>query len=172
MRIVLWFFISLGGLLMLVTLIGWLLPKDHVVTRVGHYHQSQGAIWKAITEVDAMPSWREGLKSVQRLADRNGLPTHIEVTTSGTIPFETEEMDPPRKMVTRIADAKLPFGGTWTYEIEPTADGATLRITERGYVTNPLFRFISRFIFGQASTMEGYLKSLAGKFGEEPRIGG
>jgi uncharacterized protein YndB with AHSA1/START domain len=170
MRIVLWLFIGLGGVLMLVTLIGWLLPKDHVVTRIGHYHQSREAVWRAITDVDAMPSWREGLKRVQKLPDRNGLPAHVEVTTSGAIPFETVEMAPPQKLLTRIADAKLPFGGTWTYEIEPTADGATLRITERGYVTNPLFRFFSRFIFGQASTMESYLKSLAKRFGEEPRI--
>jgi hypothetical protein len=74
-------------------------------------------------------------------------------------------------LVTRIADPKLPFGGTWTFEIAPDSDGATLRITERGYVTNPFFRFMSRFVFSQTSTMETYLKSLAKKFGEEPGIG-
>jgi hypothetical protein len=85
--------------------------------------------------------------------------------------METVEMVPPQKLVTRIADPKLPFGGTWAFEIAPTAEGATLRITERGYVTNPFFRFMSRFVFGQTSTMESYLRSLAKKFGEEPQIG-
>lgn len=171
MRIVLWVFLALGGLLLLVTLIGWLLPKDHVATRIGSYRQKPEAIWAAITDVEAMPSWREGLKSVQRLPERNGLPAHIEVTSSGTMPYETTEMIPPQKLVTKIADPKLPFGGTWTYEIASTADGATLRITERGYVTNPFFRFMSRFVFGQTSTIESFLKSLAKKFGEQPRIG-
>jgi hypothetical protein len=121
--------------------------------------------------VEAMPGWREGLKSVERLPDQNGLPAHLEITSSGELPMETLEMTPPQKLVTRIADSNLPFGGTWTFEITPVADGATLRITERGYVTNPFFRFLSRFVFRQTSTIETYLKSLAKKFGEEPRIG-
>ncbi|HEY2546243.1 MAG TPA: hypothetical protein VGI46_09275 [Candidatus Acidoferrum sp.] len=70
-----------------------------------------------------------------------------------------------------LVQTKLPFGGTWTFEISPVASGATLRITERGYVTNPFFRFMSRTVFSQTATMESYLKSLARKFGEEPRIG-
>ena len=171
MKIVLWVFVALAGLLILVTVIGWLLPRDHVATRIGRYHQTPDAIWKAITDVDAMPGWREGLKRVEHLPDSNGLPAHLEVTSNGKIPFETMEMTPPQKLVTRIADPKLPFGGTWTFEIIPAADGATLRITERGYVTNPFFRFMSKFVFGQTSTMESYLKSLAKKFGDEPRIG-
>ena len=171
MRIALWVVLGLVTLVILIALIGWLLPKDHVATRMGRYRQPPEAVWKAITDVDAMPSWRKGLKSVQRLPDRNGLPAYVEVSSSGTLPYETVQMDPPRKLVTRIADPKLPFGGTWTFDITPTNEGATLRITEQGYVTNPVFRFMSRFVFGQTGTMESYLKSLAKKFGEEPRIG-
>lgn len=172
MKIILWLFVILAGMLIVIAAIGWLLPKNHVATRIGHYHQPAKAIWAAITDVEAMPSWREGLQSVTRLPERNGLPAHLEVTSSGKLPMETIEMIPPQRLVTRIADPKLPFGGTWTFEIAPVPDGATLRITERGYVTNPFFRFMSRFVFSQTSTMEVYLNSLAKKFGEEPRIGG
>src|SRR5271168_649489 len=168
MKIVVWVFLGIVGLLILVTVIGWLLPKDHVATRIGRYRQPPEAIWKAITDVDAMPSWREGLKSVERLPDRNSLPAHLEITSSGKLPMETMEMTPPQKLVTRIADPKLPFGGTWTFEIAPVADGATLRITENGYVTNPFFRFVSRFVLGYTGEMEKYLRSLAKKFGEPP----
>jgi hypothetical protein len=171
MKIVLWLFVILAGMLILIAAIGWLLPKNHVATRIGRYHQPAKAIWSAITDVDRMPSWREGLQSVQRLPDRNGMPAHLEITSNGKIPFETIEMTAPQKLVTRIADPKLPFGGTWTFEIALVPDGATLRITERGYATNPFFRFMSKFVFSQTSTMEMYLKSLAKKFGEQPRIG-
>ncbi len=171
MEIAFWVFVAFVGVLIAFTVIGWLLPRDHVATRIGRYRQPPEAIWKAITDVDAMPGWREGLKSVERLTDRNGLPVHVEVTGSGRIPMETIEMIAPQKLVARIADPKLPFGGTWTFEIAPTAEGAALRIRERGYVTNPFFRFMSKFVFSQTSTMEIYLKSLAKKFGEEPRIG-
>jgi|SRR6266436_454209 uncharacterized protein YndB with AHSA1/START domain len=171
MKIILWLFVILAGMLILIAAIGWLLPKNHVATRIGRYYQPAKAVWAAITDVEAMPSWREGLQSVTRLPDHNGLPAHLEVTSSGKLPMETIEMTPPRRLVTRIADPKLPFGGTWTFEIAPAADGATLRITERGYVTNPFFRFMSRFVFSQTSTIEAYLRSLAKKFGEESRIG-
>jgi uncharacterized protein YndB with AHSA1/START domain len=169
-----WILLVLGVLiasLILIMLIGWLLPREHVASREGRYRQPPEAIWKAITDVDAMPSWREGLKGVKRLPDRNGLPAHVEISSMGEIPMETVEMLPPRRMVGCIADPKLPFGGTWTFEITPTPEGANLRITERGWVSNPLFRFLSRFVFGYTGTIESYLKSLAKKFGEPPQIG-
>jgi uncharacterized protein YndB with AHSA1/START domain len=170
MRSVLWIFLGLAAVAIVVLVIGWLLPKDHAAARVGRYHQTPDQIWAAITDVDAMPSWREGLKSVKRLPDRSGLPAHIEYTSAGELSLETVEMAPPRRLVRRIADPKLPFGGTWTYEIESAADGATLRITENGFVTNPLFRFVSRFVMGYTGELEKYLRSLAKKFGEPPQI--
>jgi uncharacterized protein YndB with AHSA1/START domain len=170
MKWILWIFVALAGFLMLITLIGWLLPKDHAASRQGRFRQPAEAVWRVITDVDAMPSWREGLKSVKHLPNKNGLPVHLEVTNMGEISMETVEMTPPRKLVSRIADPKLPFGGTWTFEITPTAEDSTLRITENGFVTNPVFRFLSRFVFGHTGTIESYLKSLAKKFGEPPRI--
>jgi hypothetical protein len=172
MKIVLWFVVGLAGILLLVTLIGWLLPKDHTAKRSQRYRQRPEAIWAAITDIDAMPQWRQGLKGVKRLADKNGLPCWVESTTAGDIALEITESDAPRRMVCKIADPKLPFGGTWTYEIMETDHGTVLRITENGYVTNPLFRFLSRFVFGHAAAIETYLKSLAKKFGEEARSEG
>ncbi len=71
-----------------------------------------------------------------------------------------------RLLVVRIADLDLPFGGTWTYEIAPVAGGSTLTITEDGEIYNPIFRVMSRFVFGYESTMAAYLaaaeKRLAG----------
>ena len=43
----------------------------------------------------------------------------------------------------------------------------TWGITEDGYVNNPLFRFMARFFFGYASTLDSYMKSLGEKFGEQ-----
>ena len=158
------------GITFIIILVGSLLPRDHVATRAARYHQTPESIWKAITDVDAMPSWREGLKAVKHLPDRNGLPAHVEITSSGEIPMETVEMIAPRKLVGRIADPKLPFGGNWSFEITPDAQGSVLRITERGWISNPVFRFLSRFIFGYTGAIETYLKSLARKFGETAQM--
>ena len=55
---------------------------------------------------------------------------------------------PPPERVTRIADESLPFGGSWTYRVVGNEKGCTLTIREDGEVYNPLFRFMSRFVFG------------------------
>jgi len=171
MKWVLWIFIVAAGILVIITLIGWLLPKAHTATREARFHQPADTIWKAITDIDAMPSWRHGLKSIKRLPDQNGMPAWVETSDSGTIPFETVVSQPPSKLVIRIADPKLPFGGTWTYEIASVPGGSSLRIREDGEIHNPVFRFLARFVFGYSGTMDAYLKSLAKKFEEQSQVG-
>ena len=42
-----------------------------------------------------------------------------------------------------------------------------LQITEDGQVHNPIFRFMSRFVFGYTATIDGFLKDLHAKFGDK-----
>jgi hypothetical protein len=160
----------LVGIVAIIWVLGLMLPRDHMATRMGHYQVPPEKVWAALTDIDAMPSWRIGLKSVTRLPDKNGLPVHTENTSAGKMTFETTVMDPPRRLVRGMA-SDLPFGGTWTFDIAPAADGSTLRITENGYVTNPIFRFVARFVIGYTSEMDKYLTGLAQHFGEKPQIG-
>jgi len=171
MKWLLWIIIVLAGFLILITLIGYLLPKEHTVARQAGFHQPPEVVWKTITDIDAMPSWRQGLKSVKHLPDRNGLPAWVEILDSGIIPLETLTLQPPSRLVVRIADPKLPFGGTWTYEITPLPSGSSLRIREDGEIYNPLFRFLARFFFGYSGTIDAYLNSMAKKFGEQSAVG-
>jgi hypothetical protein len=94
-----------------------------------------------------------------------GLTRFREEGTSGPILFEITERTPPRRLVTRIADKSLPFGGRWIYEVVPEGTGSTLRITEEGEVYNPIFRFVSRFIMGHTSTIDGYLTAVQKRLG-------
>lgn len=161
---------ALVGIVAVMWVFGMMLPRDHMATRVGHYQVPPEQVWAALTDIEAMPSWRIGLKSVTRLPDKNGLPVHTENTSAGKMTFETTVMDPPRRLV-RGMRSDLPFGGTWTFDVAPAADGSTLRITENGYVTNPFFRFVSRYVIGYTSEMNKYLTGLAQHFGEKPQIG-
>jgi hypothetical protein len=88
----------------------------------------------------------------------------IEEGRSGKMTFVVESSDPPRRLVTRIADPKLPFGGTWTYDITPSNGGSRLTITEDGEIYNPLFRFVARFILGYDGTIGSYLGALGKMF--------
>jgi hypothetical protein len=80
-------------------------------------------------------------------------------------------MVPPRALVARIADRKLPFGGTWTYETSSAKDGSSLvRITENGEIYSPIFRVAARFVLGDSRTQEEYLQALGAKFGQPVAI--
>ncbi|MCZ6857779.1 MAG: hypothetical protein O7F70_07230, partial [Gemmatimonadetes bacterium] len=74
------------------------------------------------------------------------------------------------RLVMRIADDRLPFGGTWTYEIHEEAGGSRITITEDGEIYSPFFRVMSRFFLGYHGTQESYLTALSERFGETPTI--
>lgn len=63
----------------------------------------------------------------------------------------------------RIADVSLPFAGSWTYDVTPSGSGTRVLITERGEIHNPVFRVLSRFVFGHTATMEQFLRNLGQK---------
>jgi len=70
-----------------------------------------------------------------------------------------------RESWSRIAERNLPYSGTWTFELQPAAQGTELNITEDGEVSNPLFRFVSRFIMGHTATIDAYLRALTARLG-------
>lgn len=146
--------------LALATFIGGRLPRSHRASLEKSFAVPSQAIWAAITDVEAFPSWRAGVTRVERLPDRNGFPVWVEEGRSGKLTLAVERMDPPRILVGRIADPGLPFGGTWTYEVTPEPAGSRLRITEDGEIYNPLFRFMARFGFGYDGTIRSYMTSL------------
>jgi hypothetical protein len=155
--------LCLAGVLLLVILIGALLPRKHVVARSVSLHQPPETVWNLIT---GPPTWRPDIKSYQELPANDSHRMWREVNEHGqAITFVAVESLPPRRLVTRIADPKLPFGGTWTYEIAPTNSGCSLTITENGEVYNPLFRFVSRFLMGHAASIDAYIKTLNAKLG-------
>jgi hypothetical protein len=172
-RAVIFVIVALLVLIVLVVVpIGAFLPQQHIATRAARFHQSPDAIWQVTTDYEKFPAWRKDVLRVEALPGVNGKPAWREFDRhGGSIPFQVMVMVPPRVLVTRIADPKLPFGGTWTYEISSQADGSfLLRITEDGEVYNPIFRFAARFVFGYSRTQEQYLQALGAKFGQSVTI--
>jgi uncharacterized protein YndB with AHSA1/START domain len=143
-----------------VIAIGAMLPVQHVASRSAVLAAPLETVWHLITDVDGFPGWRHDVKRVERRPDREGRPVWVEDTSSGRITLAVDRAEPPRLLVLRIADPDLPFGGTWTYELSSDRGGTVLKITENGEVYNPLFRFLSRFVFGHDGTIKGYLAAL------------
>ncbi|MBI3448813.1 MAG: SRPBCC family protein [Acidobacteria bacterium] len=159
--------VALAILVALVVVTGLALPKRHRAAASARYLRPPAEVFAVVTDFGAGASWRADLKSVERGPDQNGHPVWIEVGRNGRIPIEVVEVAPATKVVTRIADPSLPFSGTWTFELREADGGTALTITEDGEIRNVVFRSLARFVFGYHATMEGYLRALGRRFGEE-----
>ncbi len=163
-----------AGLIVVVSsvfVVGLMLPRDHIAARrLTLKSASPAAVWARIANEAAAPTWRNDVKSVRRLGDRNGHEVWSEEDKSGeTMAFETIEAGEPNLFVRAIADPTM-FGGQWRIEVTAANDGTLVTVTETGWVESALFRFMARFVFGHASTIEKYLGQLASSFGEPAQI--
>jgi uncharacterized protein YndB with AHSA1/START domain len=150
---------ALGGLIIMAIVIGKFLPTAHVATVCEEFPVDAASLWRILTDYEAMPDWRAGLKEVARLED-GAREQWVEKDRRRAIVYETVECRPPHYLVRRIVGNDLPFSGQWKYALEPSGTGAVLRITEEGQVHNAFFRFVSKFIIGHRRTMEGFMRDL------------
>ena len=142
-----WILIIVGGLTLLIAIvaaIGATLPRNHTATRTLRVRRPPQEAWTAITQA----------------------------MSASDVPVDIVESDPPRKLVSKVKETEKMFGGTWTVAIAPVDGGSTLTITEDGWVGNPIFRFVSRFVMGHHATLDGMLTNVAKQFGEEPLLSG
>ncbi|HEY7784671.1 MAG TPA: SRPBCC family protein [Pyrinomonadaceae bacterium] len=158
-------------LIVVVVVIGAFLPEQHVASRTLKTKQQPQAIWDAINDHANEPNWRTDVESVQSLGEREGKPVWQERYKDGNqLSLMTTESKPPNRMVRELVDLDGPFSGRWEIDIQSLPQGSTVKITEVGKVSNPIFRFVSRFVIGHTTQMEKYLTNLAAKFGEQPEF--
>jgi uncharacterized protein YndB with AHSA1/START domain len=167
-----WILVTVGlvaALVLLVVVIGATLPRDHVAAMSARIAASPDAVWRALTDPPGFPSWRHDVRSIEMLPATATGPSWREHSRSGAITYVIDAFEPPRRLVGRIADSGLAFGGTWEYRIEPEGTTASrVTIVERGSVHNPVFRFVSRYVMGHTATIDGYLRALGRRYGPEP----
>ena len=161
-----WLWIGLftvGAALAAIAGIGALLPQSHTVSRSEHFNQPPQAVWDVIA---GPPTWRPDVRSFEVLMPRNGNRTWKELDAHGNAVIdEAIEETPPFRLITRVADSGR-YSGYWIHEITAEPGGCTLRITENAEIHNPIYRFLSRFVFGDSAGIDGLLKALHAKLGE------
>ncbi|HEX7330491.1 MAG TPA: SRPBCC family protein [Pyrinomonadaceae bacterium] len=158
-----------AGLIVLVgiaALIGSRLPKSHVASRSILLRQSPQEVYAVVRDFGSAPKWRSDVKQMEVEAPQGGPVYFREVGKNGTVNYELVEDVPGQRMVTRIRDTDLGYSGQWTYLFAAENSGTRVTIREDGEVSNVLFRFMSRYVFGHTATMDSYLTSLAKRFGE------
>jgi hypothetical protein len=158
-----WIALIVVGILVLaavVALIGIFLPKGHRASRTVVYSAPPESVYAAITDFARFPEWRSGVKTVEVISNGEGDTRFREDGPHGPVTYKVEERRPGSRLVTRIDDPSLPFGGTWTLEVKPVAGGTELTITEDGEIYNPIFRVMSKVVFSPYETIDAYQTDL------------
>ena len=107
-----------------VALLGARLPVAHVATRTIVLPAPPESVFATITDFRGSTSWRTDLKAVEVVPVTAGAkPRYTEVSGTGSMTVEVEELSPPRRLVTRIAGEGLPFGGAWAFQVQAEGDG-------------------------------------------------
>ncbi|HJQ35565.1 MAG TPA: SRPBCC family protein [Thermoanaerobaculia bacterium] len=144
----------------LVVLIGASLPKRHEASRSTLVSAPSADVYRALTDFASAPKWRPDVKRVE-LLDATHFREHGE---HGAVTYEIKQQTPNELLITEIADRDLGYSGSWTYALVPEGNATRLTITERGEVSNVIFRFMSRFVFGHTATLDKYLAALSARF--------
>jgi Polyketide cyclase / dehydrase and lipid transport len=150
-----------------VVVIGLLLPKRHVASRSAVFQATPERLFAMIS---GSQMWRPEVKSCE-LIEMEGKHFQRETSQRGeTVLYELQGSRPPLAIERRIASEHLPYGGKWSFTLEPADGGTRVRITEDGEVYNPIFRFVSRFVMGHTAMLDAYLKALGKAVGQDVRI--
>jgi uncharacterized protein YndB with AHSA1/START domain len=165
-----WVLIVIGGLaalVVLMALIGAFVSRDHRATSTISLRQAPDSVWKVVRDIGGAPAWFSAMEKSERLPDRDGHEVWHQKMSGFDVPIIVLESAPPGRLVTQIDPAAGgAFGGTWTYELAPDSTGTRISVTEAGWIGNPIFRFMSRFLFGYHGSLDKYLKALGTRFGE------
>jgi len=165
-----WVLIVVGGLAALVALmalIGAFVSRDHRATSTISLRQPLDSVWKVVRDIGGAPAWFSAMEKSERLPDRDGHEVWHQKMSGFDVPIIVLESAPPGRLVTQIDPAAGgAFGGTWTYELAPDSTGTRISVTEAGWISNPIFRFMSRVLFGYYGSLDKYLKALGTRFGE------
>lgn len=166
MKIVSRIVLAVIALAALVLVVGWSLPVGHEASRSAEFGRPAADVYALVSDFRNYPEWWSDIERVEVMVDAPNRTTFREYQAGGPVIMTVVEATPESRFVTKIDDESQPFGGTWTFEVEPIDEGrARLTITERGEIYNPLFRALARFVFGYTGTMDSFLRAAQQRLG-------
>ncbi|MHB8839638.1 MAG: SRPBCC family protein, partial [Gemmatimonadaceae bacterium] len=128
---------------------------------------ARDSVWTVLRNFGDYPKWHPDFKSSVKGERREGHEVWVQDVAGMTMSIELLEVQQPSLLVTEvITDEKSAWGGVWTYDLAASGSGTEVTITEAGWVKSPFYRVMMK-LMGTHSTMDGVLKHLGAKFGEQ-----
>ncbi|MBM3908049.1 MAG: SRPBCC family protein [Gemmatimonadetes bacterium] len=146
---------------------GLSMPKTHKASSRVQLTASRDSVWAVLRNFGEYPKWHPDFKSSVRGERREGREVWVQDVNGMTMSIMVLEIQPPSFLVTEVVtDEKSQWGGIWTHELVANGTGTEVTITEEGWVKSPFFRVMMK-LMGTHSTMDGVLRNLGAKFGEQ-----
>ena len=147
--------------------VGMTMPREHTVSSRIQLTASRDSVWAVLRAFGDYPKWDNDFKSSVRGTSRSGREVWVQDVGGMTMSVEFKSVQAPSRMVTEIVtDEKSDWGGVWTYDLVANGSGTEVTITEEGWIKSPFFRVMMKAM-GTYSTMDGVLKALGARFGEQ-----
>lgn len=159
---------GLGVIGAAVVIAGFLLPQSHRASRTAQYAVAPSEVFASITDFARISEWRTDLTGVEILEAVDGRTRFREHGPQGPVTYVVTVREPDTRLVTRIDDPSLPYGGQWTFDLASTASGTALTITEDGEIYNPVFRALAKLFFSPTATIERYQADLRARLERQP----
>jgi hypothetical protein len=113
------------------------LPRTHRETASAELPRPPDEVWQALARAGTA-------------LDKNGR----------RVDAVTVEASAPRRLVRRLPGDGRPFSGTWTFELEPTAAGTRLTLTEEGTLSSPVYRAMAHLFIGMRRSLDTFLQTV------------
>jgi len=136
--------VGLVGAGALAFLGGAFLPVEHRTTARESFDRAPEAVWRVLTDLEGMPSWRSDLVRIERLPETDGRMTWLEIGSGEDQVMELAESDPPRRLVIHRREDGRPGLPERIVQLRATMNGTLVTVIERDQVGNPLTRVLVR----------------------------
>jgi uncharacterized protein YndB with AHSA1/START domain len=153
--------LGVAAIVAVAAMVGLVLPKGHRASRTVTLDATPHAVFAVIADFARSAEWRPDVQRVEILSGAGPGMEFREIGSNGSVRYRVDALEPDTRIVTRVADTTLAFGGSWTFDLAPTTAGDTrLTITEDGEVYSPFFRLMSKLFFPPTATIDKYLAAL------------
>ena len=158
----------LVGLFLVVTVAGAGMKAKHVSRASRLFAAPPERVWTALLSIRQLPFDRSDLANIDSPAEKNRMPTSLEVLGS-PIRIEAPIQQPPVNLVVQTVEPGLKYSGTWTIALTREADGTRVTIVEDATISSRALRFFVRTVLGDDVLLEGIFRAVNRKLTEGPR---
>ena len=142
--------------------IGMYLPERDSLMTSKSFQVPKMMIWDALLDFESYPLWKPGVKRIEMLGqNEDGYTRWREYYPTGRqATFEVSEIIPRESIEVVVVESKRTAKGTWIYRCTQYDDAGILMVKRFAIVSNPIERFIRRYIDSKYSEADLFVMSL------------